>query len=61
MRDRVRVDAGSANPPESDHVVHDLTTYPARHCWVAAPVDGVQPRPGLLLEWRRVDHLSVVT
>lgn len=27
---------------------------PARHCWVTTPVDGPTPRPGLLLEWRRV-------
>ena len=26
---------------------------PGRHCWVARPVDGGPPRPGLLLEWRR--------
>ena len=29
---------------------------PARHVWVAAPVDGPQPRAGLLLEWRQVGH-----
>ncbi len=28
---------------------------PVRHCWVNAPVDGGQPRPGLLLEWRKDD------
>lgn len=29
-------------------------TCPARHCWVADPVDGAaEKRPGLLLEWRR--------
>src|SRR6476469_9938753 len=27
---------------------------PARHCWVSRPVDGGPPRPGLLLEWRRM-------
>lgn len=26
---------------------------PARHCWVRAPVDAGDPRPGLLLEWRK--------
>ena len=29
---------------------------PARHCWVKAPVDAGDPRPGLLLEWRRDDE-----
>jgi hypothetical protein len=28
---------------------------PVRHCWVNAPADGGQPRPGLLLEWRKDD------
>lgn len=28
---------------------------PARHCWVTVPVDGPASRPGLLLEWRRVE------
>src|SRR5687767_13272585 len=26
---------------------------PVKHCWVAVPVDGGAPRPGLLLEWRK--------
>lgn len=26
---------------------------PAKHCWVRAPVDAGDPRPGLLLEWRK--------
>lgn len=26
---------------------------PARHCWVRTPADGGEPRPGLLLEWRK--------
>lgn len=48
LRDRVRgaESQAPADPPEC----------PARHCWVAAPVDGSRPRPGLLLEWRKVDH-----
>lgn len=30
---------------------------PARHCWVALPIDGATARPGLLLAWRRTgDH-----
>jgi hypothetical protein len=29
---------------------------PARHCWVTAPADGGDPRPGLLLEWRKDAH-----
>lgn len=28
---------------------------PSRHCWVSLPVDGSRPRPGLLLEWRKVE------
>lgn len=28
---------------------------PVRHCWVGAPPDGGPPRPGLLLEWRRLE------
>jgi hypothetical protein len=26
---------------------------PVKHCWVTVPVDGGEPRPGLLLEWRK--------
>ena len=32
--------------------VPDPPEAPARHCWIAGPVDGVGPRVGLLLEWR---------
>lgn len=52
LRDRVR---GAAGPPERNEPT-DPPACPARHCWVAVPVDGSRPRPGLLLEWRRVDH-----
>ncbi len=48
LRDRVR---GEAPPPEPS-----LAECPARHCWVSVPVDGVRPRAGLLLEWRKVEH-----
>ena len=38
------------------HVDADVTACPARHCWVLDPADrtGVK-RPGLLVEWRRVE------
>jgi hypothetical protein len=29
------------------------TPCPVKHCWVTVPVDGGEPRPGLLLEWRK--------
>lgn len=35
---------------------YDDEACPARHCWVSVPVDGSTPRPGLLLEWRRVER-----
>jgi hypothetical protein len=50
LRDRVR----SGEPPTADQP--DPTTYPGRHCWLSVPVDGVQPRPALLLEWRRAER-----
>lgn len=34
----------------------DDEACPARHCWVSVPVDGSRPRPGLLLEWRKVER-----
>ena len=49
LRDRVRGGADSSAPPSA-------VDCPARHCWVAVPVDGSRPRPGLLLEWRKVEH-----
>jgi len=51
LQDRVRAGGAPAAPPAAD-----AETGPARHCWVAVPVDGSRPRPGLLLEWRRVEH-----
>ncbi len=51
LQDRVRGASPSAAPPPSDAEVG-----PARHCWVAVPVDGSRPRPGLLLEWRQVER-----
>jgi hypothetical protein len=48
LGERVRRTAGAgAEAPAA--VTPDV---PARHCWVAAPVDGTGPRVGLLLEWR---------
>lgn len=55
LKDRVRVDGGtgaSAAPATAVGPEH-----PWRHCWVSVPVDASQPRPGLLLEWRRAGHL----
>jgi hypothetical protein len=49
LRDRVRSGDDSPAPPP-------VVDCPARHCWVAVPVDGSRPRPGLLLEWRKVEH-----
>lgn len=51
LKDRVRVD----QPPQE----HSTSgpEHPGRHCWVSLPVDASQPRPGLLLEWRRAGHL----
>ena len=51
LQDRVRTGGAPAAPPGAG-----ADTGPARHCWVAVPVDGSRPRPGLLLEWRRVEH-----
>ena len=48
LQDRVR-----GRPPPSPTAEVDC---PARHCWVAVPVDGSRPRAGLLLEWRKVEH-----
>lgn len=28
---------------------------PARHCWVTLPPDATEARPGLLLQWRKVE------
>jgi hypothetical protein len=56
LKDRVRVDEGvpdPARPPASAASAE----HPGRHCWVSVPVDASQPRPGLLLEWRRAGQL----
>ena len=55
MKDRVRVD----QPPEpaQQSVSAAGPEHPGRHCWVNLPVDGSQPRPGLLMEWRRAGRL----
>ncbi|MFZ2502308.1 MAG: hypothetical protein WAW88_06535 [Nocardioides sp.] len=56
LKDRVRVDQRLEPPAASASVGPD---QPGRHCWITLPVDGSpsQPRPGLLLEWRRGGHL----
>lgn len=40
----------SAEPPGGTPT--PAAEAPARHCWIAGPVDGAGPRVGLLLEWR---------
>jgi hypothetical protein len=50
LRDRVR----SGDSPVTDRA--GPPAYPGRHCWISVPVDGVQPRPGLLMEWRRAER-----
>jgi len=54
LRDRVRATAQQEPEASSTPVGPD---QPGRHCWISVPVDGSQPRPGLLLEWRRAGHL----
>ncbi len=53
--------ASASTPPTLPHrdalLLPRGPEHPGRHCWVSAPVDASQPRPGLLLEWRRVGHL----
>lgn len=51
LQDRVRGTPASAPPPPAD-----ADGCPARHCWVTVPVDGSRARPGLLLEWRKVER-----
>jgi hypothetical protein len=48
-----RVRGTPPGPPPADPRPTPPTACPARHCWIALPVDGSHPRPGLLLEWRR--------
>ena len=55
LKDRVRVDQGSAD--SATPAIAAAAEHPGRHCWVSVPVDASQPRPGLLLEWRRAGHL----
>jgi len=47
LRDRV-----TGSPPAAE----EPSKHPARHCWVSIPVDGHTPRPGLLVEWRKVER-----
>ncbi len=55
LKDRVRVDKGSEG--SATPAIAAAPEHPGRHCWVSVPVDASQPRPGLLLEWRRAGHL----
>ncbi|WP_426245416.1 hypothetical protein [Nocardioides sp. LHG3406-4] len=54
LRDRVRAGGAQSPPPAAAPAPTDA--HPARHCWISAPVDGTRPRPGLLIEWRRVEN-----
>lgn len=58
LKDRMRVDHPQepARPP-ADSSGAGGQDQPGRHCWVSVPVDGSQPRPGLLVEWRRAGRL----
>ena len=56
LRDRVRAGSSPAPPPDAYDPPPLGDDSPARHCWVAVPVDGSRPRPGLLLEWRKVER-----
>ncbi len=56
LKDRVRVDRGVHQEPAPTASAAG-PEHPGRHCWVSVPVDATQPRPGLLLEWRRAGHL----
>lgn len=51
LGERVRTDRPPPAAPEPAN-----PDCPARHCWVSVPLDGSRPRPGLLLEWRKVAH-----
>lgn len=52
---RTRVGGGAPSLPTPDPAPTSPADCPARHCWVTVPVDGSRPRPGLLLEWRKVE------
>lgn len=54
LKDRVGVGDHQESTAKSGPGAED---QPGRHCWISLPVDGSQPRPGLLLEWRRAGHL----
>lgn len=56
LRDRVRtIGHGTVQQPTAGLDATAGENCPARHCWVAVPVDGISARPGLL-EWRKVEH-----
>lgn len=54
LRDRTR--AGDPQRTAPQQAESDPTPVPGRHCWVTVPVDGPRSRPGLLLEWRKVER-----
>jgi len=56
LRDRVRRGGGVSAVPSTPAAPPPAEPpCPARHCWVSLPVDSNSPRPGLLLEWRKVE------
>jgi hypothetical protein len=62
LRDRVRAGGPQPQPsapgPESrpEPGPERRDPCPARHVHVSLPVDATEARPGLLLEWRKVEH-----
>ncbi|GAC1524079.1 MAG: hypothetical protein NVS3B1_11370 [Marmoricola sp.] len=53
LKDRVRAGQHTEPAPSSA----GAPPQPGRHCWITLPFDASEPRPGLLLEWRRAGHL----
>lgn len=64
LRDRVRAGSADPAPPAGAAAAPAVGAppseggerCPARHVWVSLPVDASEPRPGLLLEWRKDAH-----
>ena len=56
LRDRVRAGSPDPAPPPPAPASGGSEACPARHVWVSLPVDAAEPRPGLLLEWRKEAH-----
>ena len=57
LAERVRrTSPGIGSDPPASTPADSTEVCPVRHCWVAVPVDGPEPRPGMLWEWRRVER-----